>query len=199
MADPSRRRATYEDVLAAPEHMTAEVIDGELHLQAKPRRRHVRAASSLGASLVGSFDFGANGPGGWVILHEPELHLRADIVVADLAGWREDQYPGDVDDDDPYFTAAPQWVCEILSDSTARFDRVKKVPTYARERVGHVWLVDPRDRVVEGLRLEGARYVLLGPFGDDEGPFALEPFEAVPLSAAALWGRRLGQRGGAAP
>src|SRR5262245_35621819 len=154
MSQPARRRATYEDILAAPEHMVAEIIDGELHLQPRPRRRHARSATGLGAVLTVAFDFGVSGPGGWVILDEPELHLgpEPDIVVPDIAGWREERYPGDRDDDDAFWTEAPDWACEILSASTARVDRMKKVPIFARERVPHVWIVDPRDRTVEVLR-----------------------------------------------
>lgn len=192
MADVARRRATYQDVLDAPEHMTAQVIEGELHLQPRPRRRHLRAASSLGGFLSGAFDLGIHGPGGWVILDEPELHLGPgpDIVVPDLAGWRDERYPGDPDDDDPFFTVAPDWACEILSQSTARLDRMRKVPIYAREGITNVWLVDPRDRTVEVLRLHEGRYVLVGPPGADDESFILEPFEAVPILSACLWGRR---------
>ena len=74
-ADPARKRATYDDVLSAPENMIAEVIDGELHLMPRPRRSHLRAASALGSLLFGAFQVGVGGPGGWTILYEPELHL----------------------------------------------------------------------------------------------------------------------------
>lgn len=193
MDAPPRRPATYEDVLAAPENVVAEVVDGELHLQARPRRRHARSASSLGAFVTGAFDHGTIGPGGWIVIAEPELHLgpRPDIVVPDLAAWREERFPGDVDDDAPFFTERPDWLCEHLSESTARFDRVKKLPVYAREGVPHVWLVDPRDHTVEGYRLDHGRYLLLGTWAVDQEPITLEPFEAVPIPPAALWGRRL--------
>lgn len=192
MADPAKKRATYEDVLAAPEHVTAQVIDGELFLHPRPRRRHLRSASALGGHLYGAFDAGSLGPGGWVIITEPELHLgpEPDIIVPDLGGWREDRYPGDADDDDPFFTLAPDWVAEVLSTSTARVDRTRKMPVFARERIQFVWLVDPRDRTVEVFRLGPEGYVLIQTWSGEEEPAVLEPFAAVPLPPAAFWGKR---------
>ena len=119
MGDPARRRATYEDVLAQPDHVVAEVIHGTLYTFARPRTRHARSSSRLGAVLDGPFDRGANGgPGGWIILDEPELHLGADpdILVPDLAGWRRTRMPEMPDA--PYLTLAPDWVCEVVSPST---------------------------------------------------------------------------------
>jgi hypothetical protein len=47
MADPVRRRASYDDVLTVPENMIAQVIDVELYLHPPPRRRQLRAASTV--------------------------------------------------------------------------------------------------------------------------------------------------------
>jgi len=102
------------------------------------------------------------GPGGWLILDEPELHLQADIVVPDLAGWRRTRL--DTVPDEPFLELAPDWVCEIVSPSTERLDRVMKLDIYAREYVGQVWLVNPIARTLmtsggmgkaEGLRYRG--------------------------------------------
>jgi Uma2 family endonuclease len=193
MSQALRRPATYDDVLRAPENHVAQVLDGELYVHPRPARRHTRAASSLGARLLTEFDAGHRDEGGdWIILDEPELHLGGDIVVPDLAGWRVERFPADVDGEDPPFlTVAPDWACEMLSPGTARVERMKKVPIYARERVGHVWLVDPRERTIEVFRLDQSGYRLVGTWGGDEGPFALEPFDAVPLPASAFWGRTL--------
>jgi Uma2 family endonuclease len=195
MADPARRRATYEDVLAAPPHLRAEIIDGELLLHPRPARRHLRVGTSLGGFLHQAFDLGTQGPGGWIIVAEPELHLGVptDIVVPDLGGWREERYPGDLDDDDAYYRIAPDWVAEVLSTSTARVDRTRKLPLYAREQIPHVWIVDPRDRTVEVLRLGPDGYVLVGTWAGEDEAAVLSPFEAVPISPAAFWGRRLGR------
>src|SRR2546428_6351506 len=122
-ADTAERRATYQDVVDAPEHRVAEIVNGELRLSPRPRTTHARSASKLGAVLDGPFDRGVGGPGGWVLLDEPELHLP-DIVVPDLAGWRRERMPELPDE--PFLILAPDWVCEVLSPSTADFDRADK-------------------------------------------------------------------------
>jgi hypothetical protein len=93
MADAARRDATYSDLIGVAEHLVAEIIDGELVTSPGPASAHARAASSLGGELYGPFDRGKNGPGGWVILDEPELHLHDDVLVPDLAGWRRERMP----------------------------------------------------------------------------------------------------------
>ena len=186
-----KARATYQDVLDAPPDQIAEVIDGELHVMPRPKRRHLRSASGLGAFLFGAFDVGALGPGGWTILDEPEVHLgpEPDILVPDLGGWRDGRLDDDGRNDDAFITVVPDWVCEILSPSTLRVDRMKKMPIYARERVPHVWLVDPRERTVEVFRFGDPRYTLIGTFGGDDALVA-EPFDATPIPPAFLWGAK---------
>lgn len=186
MAEPARRRATYDDVLAADRHQIAEVIDGELYLQPRPAGIHAIAVTGLGMDLGNPFQRGRGGPGGWWIVFEPELHLGPDpdIVVPDLAGWRIERMPEYPDG--PFVELAPDWICEVLSESTRRLDRVNKMRLYARERVAHVWHLDPRARTVEVFRLDGETYRLVAAHSEDERP-RLEPFEAIELELAALW------------
>jgi Uma2 family endonuclease len=168
--------------------MTAEVLDGELHLMPRPRRSHLRTASGLGAFLFGAFQIGAGGPGGWTIIYEPELHLGGDILVPDIGGWHAGRLVDSEDVDEAFITVVPNWVCEIASPSTRRIDRMKKMPIYARERVDHVWLVDPGDRTVEVFRFEGKGFQLVGTYGGEEGLRA-EPFNATEIPPAFLWGK----------
>src|ERR1700744_4250912 len=133
MADPAKKRATYADLLAAPENLVAEIIHGVLSTQPRPALPHTRAPSRLGAKLGGPFDLGDGGPGGWVILDEPELHLRdSDVLVPDLAGWRLRRMPR-LPLEATAVELAPDWVCEVLSPSTAATDRADKLPIYAAE------------------------------------------------------------------
>jgi Uma2 family endonuclease len=184
-ANPARRKATYQDVIDAPPNMVAEVIDGELHLQPRPAKAHAAAATALAEELGPPFKRGRGGPGGWILLLEPELHLGEDILVPDFAGWRRERMPV-IETDLPYFTLAPDWACEVLSPKTAMRDRAKKLPIYAREKVTHVWLVDPIARTLEVLRREGAQWLILGVF-HDEAKVRAEPFDAIELDLAILW------------
>jgi Uma2 family endonuclease len=186
MGDPAKRRATYQDLLAVPEHLVAEIINGTLVTMPRPASLHARAASSLGGELYGPFDRGKGGPGGWIILDEPELHLHGDVLVPDLAGWRRERMPELPDAS--AFELAPDWICEVLSPSTAATDRAEKLPIYAREQVGHVWLVDPVAKTLEACHLESGRWVLLGAWRDDAKVRAA-PFEAFELELAGLWAK----------
>ena len=178
------RRATYQDVLDAPAHRVAEIVDGTLYTWPRPAPPHAVASSRLGFDLVGPFDRGRGGPGGWWIIDEPELHLAEDILVPDLAGWRRErmaELP-----DTAYFTLAPDWVCEVLSASTRRFDLHGKRPIYAREGVGHLWLVDPADRTLEAFELREGQWVLIASAQDDD-PVSICPFDTVTFSLGGLW------------
>ena len=169
-----------------PGHLVAEILDGELHTSPRPSVSHALATTGLGGDLIGPFDRGRGGPGGWWILVEPELHLSDDVVVPDLAGWRRARVP-----DLPrgaFLEIAPDWVCETLSPSTERFDRGKKLAIYAREGVANVWLLNPIAETVEAYRLEHARWLLLGTHVGDVAA-RIEPFEAVALELWHLWGR----------
>lgn len=183
-ADAARKRATYADVLAAPAHLVAEVLFGVLHTHPRPANPHARVSSRLGSELDGPFDRGRGGPGGWILVDEPEVHLGEDIIVPDLGGWRRTRLPRIPNA--PFFELAPDWACEILSPSTAKIDRSDKLMIYARERVGHVWFIDPSTRLLEVLRLQGTRYEILATHKDDESVRA-EPFDAVSLELAGLW------------
>ena len=180
----STRRATYQDVLDAPEHLVAEVIDGMLHTHPRPAMRYARASSSLGVKIGGPFDYDAGGPGGWWIIDEPELHLGEEIIVPDLAGWRREQMPEFPDT--AYVTLAPDWVCEVLSASTRKVDLHEKRPIYAREGVSYLWHVDPIDRTLEAFELHNGQWLLIASAKDDE-PVSVRPFNAITFSLGDLW------------
>jgi Uma2 family endonuclease len=195
MSHPARKPAVYADLFDLPDHVVGEIVHGVLHTHPRPAARHARAASSLGMDLGPPFQRGRGGPGGWWILDEPELHLGPHILVPDLAGWRRERLPEIPDV--AYFELAPDWVCEVLSPSTARLDRVEKLPIYAEFKVAWAWLLDPAARTLEVFGLDQGSWRLEGSWADD-AHVAAAPFAAVELELGALWSPAPEQRGGEA-
>ena len=178
MAEAATRRATYADLEAVPEHLVAEIVDGVLETHPRPRPRHVTAAQDLGTLLGGPFRYGRGGPGGWIFMGEPELHLGPHVVVPDLAGWRREQMPVEIET--AYIETPPDWVCEILSPSTARLDRGPKRRVYAEAGIPYLWLLDLADGVLETFALTAGQWLLTGTVARGE-TVAAPPFDAVPF------------------
>ena len=185
MSVPASPLATYDDILALPENMVGEIIAGQLITQPRPAPRHALAASALGSVVFKDYDRSSpDGPGGWWILDEPECHLAADVVVPDIAGWRQTTMPELPDT--AWFGIAPDWVCEIISPSTQSHDRSSKRDLYAREEIGHYWIVDPIARLIEVFSLTDGQWVLSTTVRDD-ATVALEPFDDMPVDLSRLW------------
>ena len=178
------RPATYADIDALPPNMVGEIIFGVLHAHPRPAPRHVRASSRLGGELDGPFDQGRGGPGGWIILDEPELHLGPHVIVPDLAGWKRERltpFP-----ETAYFETPPDWLCEVLSPSTQAIDRTDKLTVYAEYGVKHCWYVDPIARTLEVLALTGSKWTIAATFKDDD-PVTAPPFEVHTFGLDGLW------------
>lgn len=58
---------------------------------------------------------------------------------------------------------------------------------YAGERVSHAWMLDPVARMIEARRLENGLWTSVATRVGNE-IVHLEPFEAVDLALARLWG-----------
>jgi Uma2 family endonuclease len=170
----------------APPHTVAEIVDGTLSLLPRPRPRHAKTTFALSRQLGCFGDPDEGEPGGWVVLIEPELHLgtRPDVVVPDLAAWHRDRMP--TEPEGAAISLVPDWVCEVLSESTEALDRGRKRHIYQREGVGHFWLVDPRVRILEVYRLDNGRWVELDTYEGDTAVHA-PPFAAVAIDLARLW------------
>lgn len=179
-----RSPASYRDVLDAPPHMVAELVEGALHLHPRPASRHAFAGSALGIELGAMFQNGRGGPGGWWIIDEPELHLGPDVLVPDLAGWRRERMP--TFPDAPWFDLVPDWACEVLSPGTRSFDLTDKRRLCAKNGVAHLWLVDPKPRTLEAFTLDGGNWVLVAALRDADA-VSDPPFEAMSFRLSALW------------
>ena len=184
MANPAIRPATYEDIRALPPNLVGEIIYGRLVTHPRPAPRHAFASSNLGIRIGGPFNLGDGGPGGWWILDEPELHLDGHVLVPDLAGWRRERMPRLPDT--AWFECVPDWICEVLSPSTARDDRAEKLPLYGSLGVAHAWLVDPDTRVLEAYENQQGRWLLAQTHAGD-CRVSVPPFEAVKCALGELW------------
>lgn len=185
MPDIARKKATYDDLFSIPDNMTGEIIAGELIVTPRPSRKHGFCVTALGTAITGPYQFGqGGGPGGWVIIIEPEIGLGENIVVPDLAGWKRARFP--FQEESNWITVVPNWIGEILSPSTLRNDKVKKMPLYAQYGVEHIWLVDPSAMTLDAFRLESGRWLLLGSYADHD-QVRVEPFPELPISLDKLW------------
>jgi Uma2 family endonuclease len=185
MAARLRDHATYEDLLRVPENMVAELIEGELYASPRPAGLHTNAMSVLGAIIGRAYQLKIGGPGGWWILDQPELHFRHNVLVPEVCGWRRQRMPELPKDH--IFSVVPDWVCEVTSPANGRIDRLKKMPIYAREGVGHAWLVEPEQQVLELYRRENSSWLLVATYGD-HAIVRAEPFEAIEIDMTLVWG-----------
>lgn len=185
MAEPLRRPAGWRQILEAPEGTKAEVLAGELHLLPRPRPVHGRAQAVLSSRLTPPFDLGDGGPGGWWLVLEPDVVFGPhDIVSPDLAGWRRERLP-ELPNEGP-ISLAPDWICEVLSPSTARRDRLTKADLYLRSGVPFYWLLDPELGTLEALAAEAGRWVRLGAWTRGQRA-EIPPFEAASLDVGSLF------------
>jgi len=183
---PARQATLYESLEALPEGLTGEILNGRLYAQPRPSGAHINVGSVLGAELLGPFQRGKGGPGGWWIQNEPEVHFvrNVEVAVPDLAGWRRERMP--YLPEDQRYEVVPDWVCEILSPSTKRKDRQDKMPLYARYGVRYAWLIDPIKRILEAYQLNLGAWVGIGRFAAADR-VCIPPFETVSLDLEAFW------------
>ena len=184
MGEAAKRIATYADIEALPSNLVGELIGGELYTMSRPSPKHAIAGSNLLTWSNTRFGFGDGGPGGWLIMMEPELHLRADVLVPDIAGWKRTRMPELPDE--AHITTVPDWVCEVLSPSTQRHDRAKKMTRYAIHGVPYAWLIDPLAKLLEVFQLNGDVWTRIAVFEENDMVRAA-PFQEVELSLGLLW------------
>ncbi len=184
MLKTKKRDATYAQIEALPAHVTGEILNGVLHTHPRPAPRHGVTAGELQTELTVPFGRGRGGPGGWIFIVEPELHLGPHVVVPDIAGWRRERltpFP-----DTPYIETPPDWLAEVLSPSTLAADRTEKLPIYAEFGVGHCWYAGPIAKTLEVFALTAGKWLLAATFKNDD-PVTAPPFEVHTFPLDVLW------------
>ena len=185
MAEPAKKKASYDDLYRIPDNMIGEIINGELIATPRPSVLHSFASSCLGGELIPPYHHGrGGGPGGWVILDEPEIRFGEDILVPDLAGWRKARFSSPKQTNSLLVT--PDWVCEVLSPGTVRIDKMGKMPIYARHGVPYLWLVDPAAKTLNVFRLKNGEWVVAGLYVENAVVRA-EPFQEIEIDLNILW------------
>lgn len=185
MAEALKKKASYEDLFDLPDNMVGEIIGGDLIATPRPSRKHAVAASVLGGEILPAYQLGrGGGPGGWIIIDEPEISFGENILVPDLAGWRKERFP--TSEETNWISVSPDWVCEVVSPKTVSVDKVRKMPLYAKYGVPHLWLIDPAVKTLDVFRLESGRWVLLATFVENDKVRA-EPFPEAEIELGNLW------------
>lgn len=185
MPEAAKREATYTDLYGVPEGAVGEIINGELIVTPRPSRMHGFSAYALGGELLPPYQFGrGGGPGGWVIIGEPEIKFGENYLVPDIAGWRRERFPQS--EETNWISVPPDWITEILSPSTVRVDRIKKMAIYAEHGVSYLWLIDPIAKTLEVFRLEAGGWLLRSVFGESD-EVRVEPFADTEIDLKNLW------------
>ena len=139
-----------------PDRSKLELIAGVLYMTPPPTQLHNDSVSRLSRLLIehqlktgdkGRFYYPragiVKGPNSWL---EPDLFY----VAADTQAYRDPAYPD--------YNSTADLVIEVISPSTAIYDRNTKADTYAALGVKELWLIDEGAGIIEVRILEGDRY-----------------------------------------
>ena len=184
------QKSLWEELCALPENVVGEIFNDELIVSPRPSPKHAMASTDLLTKV--NHLFGGGGEGSWLILFEPELHFakpkqkleKKNIIVPDIAGWKKERMPKLPEA--AYFELPPDWVCEVLSPSTARHDKISKIRIYAVNAIPYYWILDPINKILEVLILQGENYQTAMTFGENDKVSA-PPFEEIELNLGDLW------------
>ena len=184
MSQAVERAATYADLQAVPPHLVAEILFGVLVTHPRPAPPHAVAASALQAELGLPYQKGRGGPGGWIFMTEPELHLGPHVIVPDLAAWRLERMPAMPKK--AFIETPPDWACEVISRSTEAYDKGPKRRICATYGVNHLWHLNPVTKLLEVFELRNGQWLLVEVF---EGADAVKapPFAEIEFPLADLW------------
>lgn len=152
---------TYADYLLWSATYGNEIIDGVAYIREppSPSRAHQEVVGELFRQVTNSLKgkrprayvapLDVRLPKNGVTDDQIDTVVQPDVfVVCDLQKV-----------DDRGVRGAPDWIAEVLSPSTASYDRAKKLAVYERAGVPEVWLIDPADRTLTIYRIAAGRYM----------------------------------------
>lgn len=172
----------WKQIERLPEGVTGEILDpGVITTMPRPVARHRRAQRNLQDALRG-LDGGVGGTGWW-IEQEPDVRFGDRTTSPDIAGWRVERCP-DPPDGSP-ITLLPDFCCEVLSPSTARKDRKKKLPLYAKFGVEWIWIIDPDLYLVEVYQSFNGKPLLIET-AEENDKIKLPPFD-LEIDFSRFW------------
>ncbi len=157
----ARRRFSWDDYRTWGDGERWELIRGEpFCMSPAPSSRHQVIVGNLFAHLFQHFQGRPCEP----LVSPIDVKLSAeDIVQPDIAVICDRSQIQET-----HVEGAPTLVIEVLSPSSHRHDRVRKLRLYARAAVPEYWLVQPYPAVIEVLQLAGAHYQIAGAYTDTE-------------------------------
>ena len=174
---------TWDDFVALEEDDLRELIDGELVEVEVPTRVHEGIVMRIGTALTNWADAGH---GGHALASGYKVRISERRgIMPDVQFYRRGNEPS-ADQAQGLTDGRPDLVVEIVSPSSARYDRVTKLRWYAGLGVPEYWIVDPQARTLERLVLREGAYVIAASLADDE-TFAPDSFEGLVLPLVRLW------------
>ncbi len=172
-----RTKLTVADYMNTPDEVRYQLIDGELILVPSPTRKHQSVSSRLFVVLdrfVRTYRLGETYYAPFDVVFPNHEVFQPDILFVS-------NERGEIITE-ANIQGAPDLVVEILSPSSARYDRGHKQTVYAREGVREYWIVDPAAETVEVLSESAAGWTLAATFGfEDDLVSPLLPGFAVAL------------------
>ena len=186
MTDIAKRAATDADLEAAPPQLVAEIQFCDLVTHPiVPSPAAAFATTAPRAAITQAVVKERMGRADqWMVMNQPELHPRPHVVVPDIAGWRRERMPQPPETE--YSAPPPDWICEVQTPSTGKYDRRDRRSTYAPHGAEARWLVDAHAKSLETFARAGKAWLWRDAFFDTAEVCA-PPFVAFGFSPGQPW------------
>ena len=178
------KKLTYQDYLELPEEpgYSFALLEGVLIKEPSPNVIHQRVSRRLQRILEDYF---------WQVDPKGEVFdAPLDVTFHDITVVQPDllYIAGEQSSiiKDTRIDGPPKLVVEVLSPSTSRKDRMKKLGIYQRAFVEHYWLVNPNDKTLECFALRDGTYSLVA-CGMEEAIVEHPDFSGLALKLQELW------------